>query len=235
MPNIGDFFNILLYRPLLNFLILLYLFLPGKDFGVAIIFLTLIIKTILFPLEKQTIISQKKLVELQPKIQAIKEKYKNNKEEQIKEILELYKKEKISPFSGFLSMLIQFPILIALYQVFWKGFQADQMKNLYFFMPQLNSINFYFLGFLDLSKPNMYLAILTGVFQFIQLKRVSKSDKSKKSNEIGEIIQKQTIYFFPIFTIFVLLKLPSAIGLYWITITIFSIIQQYFIYKKISY
>lgn len=116
--SIINFFYIILYQPLFNALVLLYDYVPGHDFGVAIIFLTLIIRFILYPISVKAVSSQKGLQKLQPKILEVQKKYKDEKEKQAKEILELYKTEKINPFSGLLLAIIQIPILIALYRVF---------------------------------------------------------------------------------------------------------------------
>ena len=91
-----DIFNIILYKPLFNALILLYNFIPGHDFGIAIIFLTIIIKTLLAPLSLKAVKSQKDLQEIQPKIKELQTKYKNDKERQAKELLEIYKSKKIN-------------------------------------------------------------------------------------------------------------------------------------------
>ena len=117
-----SFYNTVLYQPLFNALILLYEYFPGHDFGIAIVVLTLIIRFALYPSSAQAIKSQEAMARLQPKIKELQDKYKDNKEQQAKEIMELYQKEKINPFSGCLPLLIQLPILIALYQVFLKGF-----------------------------------------------------------------------------------------------------------------
>lgn len=228
-------FNIILYQPLFNALVLLYEYLPGHDFGVAVIILTILIKLLFYPLGAQAIRSQKALSELQPKIKEIQEKYKTDREKQGKAMMELYQKEKINPFSGCLPLLIQLPILIALYQVFWRGFQPEQMTYLYSFVPQPGLINPTFFGIVNLAQPSFLLAIFAGIAQFIQTKMLTpKTPKSKskdKTSQFSNMMQKQMLYFFPIFTAFILLKMPSAIGLYWIVTTIFSIIQQYFIIK----
>lgn len=233
-----NIFNTILYQPLFNGLILLYLYLPGRDFGIAVIILTILTRLIFYPLGTKAIRSQKLLQSLQPKIQEIQQKYKDNKEKQAKETLELYKKEKINPFSGCLPLLIQLPILIALYQVFWQGFQLEQMKFLYNFVPNPGEIDPSFLGMINLSEPNIYLAILAGAFQFIQTKmiqpKMQKMKTEQLSNKFAEMMQKQMLYFFPIFTVLILWGLPSAIGLYWLVSTLFSIAQQYFVFKKYS-
>ncbi len=229
------FFYITLYQPLFNALVLLYNYIPGKDFGVAIIFLTLAIRTILYPVSVKAVKSQKNLQKLQPKIQEIQKKYKDDKEKLAKETLELYKREKINPFSGILISLIQIPILIALYRVFWSGLNPEELSNLYQFVLNPGQLNPFFLGIIDLSKPNIFLAILAGLTQYFQSKmlipKISKNNP-KKEGDFSEIMQKQMVYFLPGFTIIILLGLPSALGLYWAVSGVFSIIQQYFILKQ---
>jgi len=228
-------FYLILYKPLFNALVFIYYYFPGRDFGVAVILLTLIIKIILYPLGATAVKSQKVLQELQPKIQKIQKKYKNDKEKQTKAFLELYQKEKVNPFSGCLPLLVQFPILIALYRLFWHGFQPEQMIYLYNFMPSPGLIDTFFLKVIDLSRPNIILAFAAGICQFVQSKMMLPKTSAlgqKNNSQIGEIFQKQSVYLFPVFTVLILWRLPSAIGLYWIVSTLFSIFQQYFVFKK---
>jgi len=236
MSFLINIFNTILYRPLFNFLVLLYKHIPGHDFGLAIIILTVSIKLLLYPLGTRAIKSQKDLSEIQPQVKEIQEKYKDNKEEQMREIMGLYKKAKVSPFSGFLLLLIQLPILIALYRVFWRGLQSEQMVFLYSFISIPESVNSSFLGVINLAQPHLVLALLAGILQFFLTKmtipKAKLKNKPNKKSDFSNIMQKQMQYFFPIFTVLILFRLPSAIGLYWITTTLFSIIQQYFVFKK---
>jgi len=226
-------FNVVLYQPLFNALILIYLYLPGHDFGMAVILLTILIKLILYPLGLQAIRSQKNLAQLQPKMKEIQEKFKKDKEQQSRAMMELYKKEKINPFSGCLPMIIQLPILIGLYRVFWQGFGEAQLGFLYGFVPDPGQIDTTFLGIMDLAQPSIFLAILTGVVQFFQSKMMStQQKKSAGAPDMSQMMQKQMLYLFPIFTVFILWKMPAAVGLYWITTTLFTIVQQYIILKK---
>ncbi|OGZ73893.1 MAG: hypothetical protein A2908_00870 [Candidatus Staskawiczbacteria bacterium RIFCSPLOWO2_01_FULL_38_12b] len=229
-----DFFNFFLYFPLFNSLVLIYDYLPGHDFGVSIIILTIIIRCIIYPLSVKALKSQKALQALAPQLQELQKKHKDDKEKQAKETLELYRKEKINPFSGLFLAFIQLPILIALYNVFWKGLKPGELSHLYYFIPNPVSINAIFLGFIDLSKPNLIFAVLAGVLQFFQTKMLLPSPVKgqPKSNDMTMMMQKQMVYLFPIITVIILLKLPSALGLYWITSGIFSIVQQYIILKK---
>ena len=208
---------------------------PGHDFGIAIIFLTLIIRFILYPLSVKAVNSQKNLQKLQPKIQEIQKKYKDDKEKQAKEMLALYKTEKINPFSGLLLAIIQLPILIALYQVFWNGLKPAELAGLYAFVSNPGQINALFLNIIDLSKPNLVFAVLAGLTQYFQTKMLLPKNAGKNQNkgqDFSQVMQKQMTYFFPVFTVIILLGLPSALGLYWTISGLFSIIQQYFILKK---
>lgn len=221
-----------------NILVLLYNYVPGHDFGIAIILLTLIIRFILFPLSVKTVNSQRNLQKLQPKMKEIQEKYKNDKERQAKEMMALYKTEKINPFSGLLLAIIQLPILIALYQVFWNGLNPDQLSALYSFVINPGQINTLFLHIIDLSKPNFVLAVMAGLVQYFQTKQLlpqinKNKDVVKKSGpDFSQMMQKQSLYFLPVFTIIILISLPSALGLYWVISGIFSIVQQYLILSK---
>lgn len=227
-------FNTVLYQPLFNALVFLYNYLPGNDFGVAIIILTILIRLILYPLSAKGIKSQKALASIQPKIKEIQEKHKENKEKQTKELMELYKKEKINPFSGCLPLLVQLPVIIALYRVFWGGLDPEKLNLLYSFVSSPGEINSMFLGFLNLANPNIFLAVFVGIAQFIQIKIISNKPQksSKKGSGFAEEMQKQMQYFMPIFIVLILWRLPSALGLYLLTTTLFTIVQQYIIVKK---
>lgn len=230
-----NLFNLILYQPLFNILIIFYQYLPGQDFGIAIIVLTILIRILFYPLGIKSIKSQKILRDLQSKIREIQKKYKDDKEKQARAVMELYQKEKINPLSGCLPLLIQFPILVALYQVLRRGLVPGEMVNLYSFIPNPGQIDPTFLEIIDLSRPSIILAALAGIFQFIQAKMISFETPEIKIGErmdqLSKIFQKQTLYFFPILTFLILFKLPSAIGLYWLLSTVFTIFQQYLVLK----
>jgi len=235
--SIINFFYIILYQPLFNSLVILYNYIPGHDFGIAIIALTLIIRIILFPVSVKAVHSQRSLQKLQPKLQAVQKKYKDDKEKQAKEILELYKTEKINPFSGLFLALIQLPILIALYRVFWGGLNPKELTGLYSFVVNPGHINSLFLHIINLSKPNLVFAVLAGLMQYFQTKMLLPKNNpntggQNKQADFSQVMQKQMTYFLPIFTVIILINLPSALGLYWIISGLFSIIQQYLIFRK---
>ena len=218
-----------------NGLVFLYEYVPGHDFGIAIIVLTLVIRFILYPLSIKAVHSQRSLQKLQPKLQEVQKKYKEDKEKQAKEILALYKSEKINPFSGLFLAIIQLPIFLALYRVFWNGLNPKQLSGLYSFIFNPGQINPFFLHVINLSKPNIIFAILAGLVQYFQTKMLlpnKNTNGSGQANDLSVAMQKQMTYFMPVFTVIILINLPSALGLYWVISGLFSIVQQYVIFKK---
>ncbi|XOB41247.1 MAG: YidC/Oxa1 family membrane protein insertase [Candidatus Nealsonbacteria bacterium] len=231
MNILVEIFNKVLYQPLFNVLAFLYHWLPGNDFGIAVIILTILIRLALYPLMSKSLKSQKVFRELQPKIKEIQKKFKDDQKKQTEELLNLYREAKINPIGGFLPLLIQLPLLIALYQVFWRGLEPGAMNSLYSFMPVLGEINPSFLGIVNLSQASIFLAVLAGTVQFFQAKTMNPKQKKQKS-QIANIMQKQMLYFLPLFTVIILLRLPAAIALYLIVTSLFSIAQQYNVNKN---
>jgi YidC/Oxa1 family membrane protein insertase len=235
------FYNEILYRPLFNALIFLYQHFSFGDLGIAIILLTIIIRLVLFPLFYKGAKDQAIMQRLAPKIKEIQKNHKHDRQEQTKALMNLYKEHKVSPFSGFLLILVQLPVLIALYQVFLKGFSATDFSALYSFVSAPSSLNHLFLGLIDLGKKNIIIVIAAAAAQYFQGKlSLIKNKNSSKDPALdenpAEKIGRQMIYFGPILT-FVFLyffKLPSAVGLYWLTTSAFSVIQQVIINKKLS-
>lgn len=227
-----NIYNTVLYQPLFNVFILLYEYIPGRDFGIAVIALTLLTRVVFFPLSAAGIKSQRKMSELQPKIKEIQNRFKDNKEQQAKATLELYKQEKVNPFSGIAPLLVQIPIFIVMYQLFRSDFGGDQMAFLYSFVQNPGVLKLSFLGFIDLSARSFIMALVAGAFQFVQAKTAVPPQKNVDKKDMMAVLQKRMIYFFPVITIFIVSQLPAAIGLYWITTSIFSIWQQWYTLKK---
>lgn len=226
-------YNEFLYRPLLNLLIWLYNVIPGQDIGIAIIILTLLTRIALYSLTAKSIKSQRELQKIQPEIQKVREKYKKEPDKQGKEMMALYKTHKINPLSGCLPVLIQIPILIALYNVFRFGIDPNHLGALYHFIKRPETINVLFLGLLDLSKSSVLLAFFAGISQFIQSKMLfTKNISDKNKSNFTNIMNQQMIYIMPFMTFIISIKLPAALALYWFVTTLFAIIQQYFIMKN---
>lgn len=251
MNFIIRFFEIVLYQPFLNILVLFYIYLPGHDFGVAVILLTVLIRAVLSPSSLKAVKSQREISKLQPQIQKIREKYKHNKEQQAQAIMRLYQEKNISPASGCLPILLQLPILIALYQVFLKGLNPETLKSsLYGFVPYPGEIKTTFLGLFDLSRPFWYtanqktviyywpalvLAVLTAIAQFIQIRLSTRETENQHTPQFNpqltKTIQSQMNYFMPLFFGFIVLKFGSIIGLYLLTSTLLSIGEHYLVLK----
>ncbi len=238
----GDFFNTILIQPIFNLLITLYNVIPGSDIGFAIIALTILIKVALWPLMSKSLRSQKALQVLQPKIEALKEEHGDNKETLAKAMMELYQEEKVNPLASCLPILIQLPILIALYRVLLKGFDTSMLDMLYGFVANPGNINHIFLGAIDLSQVSIYLAVLAGYFQFMQTrmliakrppKEVAGKKGAKDENMLASM-NKSMLMFMPAITVVIGATLPAGLTLYWVTVNIVSILQQQFVFSKIK-
>ena len=236
-----ELFHVYLYQPIFNFLILLYNNVAFNDIGIAIIEITIVIKLVLFPLNWQSIKSQKALQDIQPKLKELKEKFKDQKERLAQAMMELYKKEKVNPFSSCLPLLIQLPILWAVYRVFRDGLKdggAVSGEFLYSFVAHPGVIDAHFLGiaFFDLSQRNILLAVITGALQFWQVKMLmakkQPSVPGSKDEGMMSMMNKQMLYFMPIMTIIIGASLPSGLVLYWLVVTLFTGLQQMFMFRK---
>ncbi|MBU1015192.1 YidC/Oxa1 family membrane protein insertase [Patescibacteria group bacterium] len=228
-------FRIVLYQPLLNALVFLYAVVPGNDFGVAVILLTVLLRLAMYPLSGKAIRAQQKMAELQPRIKELQERFKNDKEKQAKEMLQLYKAEKINPFSSMAPLLLQLPVLLALFQVFRIGFGPEQLALLYVVPASLGaSIDTTFLGLLDLQEKSFLLAGLVGVSQFLQAKTmaVPKSTKGKGGPDFSQALQKQMLYVFPFFLAFIALQFSAVLSVYLLTSNMFTVGQQLYMKKK---
>lgn len=235
MDFFANIYQLFLYQPVFNALVLLAQIVPGKDFGIAVILLTLGVRGITYPLGAQGVRAQKKLAEIQPKIKEIQEKFKNKREEQTRATLALYKEARVNPFAMFLPILIQIPLFIVLYQVFSHGIHVEQFSILYAFVHAPEAINTTFLGLVKLNEPHLVLAVLAGVLQFLQLKQASPARAKKKAGEkpdIASLMQGQMLYIFPVVIVWIAAKLPSAFALYLIASTVFSLWQYWFIAKR---
>ncbi|MFA6159879.1 MAG: YidC/Oxa1 family membrane protein insertase [Parcubacteria group bacterium] len=247
---ISFLFGETVYRPIYNFLIFVYNIIPLHDFGIAIIIVTLVLKFLLIPLSKKQIQSQKKMQEMQPKIKEIQEKHKNDKEKQSRALMEFYKTNKTNPFSGCLPTIFQLIFLIAIYQVLFNISKAGLLvdpKELYSFIPNPGQINQYFLGIIDLSKtinlgqidikviPQIILIVLAALAQYVQIKMMTPkmAVQNKKSEpDMSQIMSKQMMYLGPLLTLFIGIKFPAGLALYWLVSTIFAIIQQMKVLEK---
>lgn len=231
----ANLFTTIFYQPILNLLVFLYNTISFQDLGVAIILLTIIIKLVFWPLGRQAIKSQKALQDLQPKIEELKKQYKD-KTELSRATMELYKNNKVNPFSSCLPLLIQLPFLFAVYRVFIDGLKND-LSLVYPFVYKPEFMNLTAFGFFDLSKRSIVLAVLAGLAQFWQAKMmITKSPvvqtPGSKDESMTAIMNKQMLYFMPAITVFIGISLPGGLTLYWFVITALTALQQLLTFKK---
>lgn len=238
------FFHTIIYQPLYNILIFLYNVIPGHDFGISIIIITVFLKAILIPVSKKQLESQKKMQELQPKIKEIQAKYKNDKEKQTKAMMEFYKTNKANPLSGCLPLIVQLIFLIAIYRILFNISNAGLTANsqdLYSFVANPGQIRDTFLGIISLAKPSYVLAVLAAASQFYQSKlmmskqpNVPVANKSDKAPDFTQIMNKQMLYLGPILTLFIGIKFPAGLALYWLVSTLFTVGQQLYMEGKLN-
>ena len=232
---LGNLWNFILYRPLVNILAFFVTVIPGGDVGIAVIILTIVVKAALFPLSQRSIENQSKMKLLEPEINKIK-KSGASKEEQAKQTMELYKKHKTNPFSGCLLVLIQIPIIFALYYAFYKGIKFDG-GLLYSFVHMPANMNMKFLGLINIGGRSLFLAVLAGISQFFQAyfmpMPIPSSEKNGSFQEsFSKSMNMQMKYIFPLLVTLIAYRISGAIALYWITSNIFTIWQQIRAKKK---
>ncbi|MDO8577279.1 MAG: YidC/Oxa1 family membrane protein insertase [Candidatus Wildermuthbacteria bacterium] len=235
MNIIFSIYHTVLFQPLFNILILLYNFIPGKDFGIAIIVLTILLRAAFYPLSAKAFVAQKVFAELQPKLKELREKFKHDKDALARQTLEAYQKSGVNPFASIGPLLLQLPILLAIFQVFSKGLQESQLSILYPFVRNPETISPLFLGIVNLSEQSLVLAVIAGALQFLQMHIGMSSSGSASKNSGAALAQKHIMpIFFSAFTVSILLRLPAAIGIYWVATSVFSIAQQWYLAKKMK-
>ena len=226
--------TIIFYKPLYNALLLLISAIPGGSVGLAVILLTIVVKLILFPLTQKSINSQLKMKALEPKLNEIKEKI-TDKAEQSKKTFALYKENNINPFSSCLLVLIQLPIIIALYMVFIHFGNITVGTYSFVHIPAVFNLNF--AGF-NLAQKSIVFALIAGISQFFQgylaQGRQSKPTGNDMKAEFAKSMQMQMLYFLPLMIVFIAYRVSAAVALYWITSNIFTIGQELYTRRQMA-
>lgn len=230
-----DFLKLLyteiLWRPLFNGLLWLYAVVPVHDLGLAIVILTVVIRLLLAPLLWKGGKAQRALAALQPEIQKVRDNHRDNREAQGKALFELYAKHKVNPFSGCLMIIIQLPILIALFQVFQQGFDPAALVYRYPFVPDPGELNPISFGILDVRKGNVVLGIIAAALQYFQA-RLSLRAAAPPQGDFAKALNWQTLYVFPALIIVWSVTFPSALTLYWTVLNVFGIVQEIIMKKR---
>jgi len=223
---------------------------PGHYVWVAIVVITLILRFAFLPSGLKMLHVQHKQKRLQPELDKLKEVHKGDKQAEQKATMDLYKKEGVNPLSSCLPMIAQIIVLIFFYRVFTTiGLSEIKPEFLYSFTPHPSTINSSFFGF-DLAKTvaqifkeggiMSYLVwifpLLAGGTQLIQSLQM-RAMQPKTSGQ-GETMQKamnaQFTFLFPLMTVYISYQLTLALSIYWITQTVFMIIQQKYAMSKMQ-
>jgi YidC/Oxa1 family membrane protein insertase len=228
------------FNPLYNGLIMLADLLPFLDAGVIIILFTILVKLVLFPLSKKAVRTQAMMKMVEPELAAVKEKYKDDKQRQAMETMKLYKEKEINPFSSIFLLLIQLPIIFALYRVFYStGFSTPDVSLLYSFVKVPAAINTMFLGLIDVTQKSAVLAVLAAVSQYFQIKfsvpkPAAKTGKGGFQEDFARTMHVQMKYVFPVMILFISYNVAAALAIYWITSNLFMIGQELYIRKQMA-
>lgn len=230
----SSFFHNFLYLPIYNLLVFFVDVVPGGDMGVAVILATLVVKLILMPLSLRAVHTQRRMKHIEPKLKEIKEKHKADRERQAKEMLALYREHKIKPFSSILGILIQLPVVIALYLVFSRGALLNiDSALLYSFVPVPETVGPLFLSTFPLTEGSITLAIIAAAAQYlfaqlsVPITRPVAGEKRSTAEDLGHMMALQARFVLPFFIGVIALVTSGAVALYFITSSVVGILQEF--------
>ncbi|MFF2483598.1 YidC/Oxa1 family membrane protein insertase [Paenibacillus sp. NPDC058071] len=188
-----------------------------KDsYGLAILLITIIVRTAILPLTLKQYRSSKKMQALQPQMNEIKKKYKDNPQKQQEETMKLFQQHQVNPMAGCLPLIIQMPVFIALYNAIYMNPEVRDHK---------------FLG-LALGEPSPWyiLPIVAAITTYVQSKMMQSQQKGQPQMPgMGAMLA-----IFPVLIFVMSLNFPAALPLYWIYSNVYTIVQNYFLYVRSS-
>jgi YidC/Oxa1 family membrane protein insertase len=231
-------FQTYIFAPLYNLLVYIVNFLPGHEVWLAVALLTLLVKIALIPLYRKQIRTQYIMSHAMPKIKAIQEKYKDKKDTEsqqalAKETMSIWSEYKMNPLTPFLILIIQMPILIALYRIFFTGIEAH--RDLLYtnnFIPEILNQNFFGIA---LSSRSLLLALLAGVTMFaLNWIMMQHKDKIMEESEFQKSMNLQMQYVLPIVIGVVSYVTPAVVAIYIVVGNLFGIAQEYFIRRPLE-
>ena len=238
-----EFLTTVFYQPLYNGLVFVMGALPFGDAGIAVIIFTVIVRLILFPLSRKAVRTQMLMKEYEPELNKIKERNQDDKQQQAQEMMDFYKEKGINPFSSFLLILIQLPILISLYYIFAEGGFPDVNPDmLYSFVTDPGSVSTALFGIplLSVAGKSWVLALAAGVSGFFQIRYSMPPMKQKTSSEpnfkedLARSMNLQMRYVFPVIIFFIAWTISGAIALYLFTSNLFTIGQEIVVRKEMG-
>ena len=221
--------ELIIQQPLTNVLIVVAHFF-GNNFGVAIVILTIVVNLLLLPLTLSQIKTTKKMQELQPKLAELQKKYAKDRQKLAQEQMKLYKESGVKTAGCALTMLIQMPVWIAVYQAIMLALAAvpegllNLARYLYPWPVVFSSLPLspYFLG-MDLASSNIILALFVGVTMWVQQKMTTMPSEDPRTASQNQMMT----WMMPLLFTFMAISFPAGLALYWVTSSIFRIILQY--------
>lgn len=216
----SEFFDLILVDPLKMIISFFFNFteiLGIPNYGLAIILFTIILKVILYPLTVKQIRSMKKMQELQPKMKAIQEKYKDNKQLQQQKMMEFYQENQFNPLSGCLPLLVQMPILMG---IFWA------LKDFHY----VTTPSFLYLADISIPDPYYILPVLSAATTWYS----TRQSQAGQVPQEGAMAQQQKIMqiFMPLFIGYISLQFPAGLVIYWVMSNILQILQQWWLMRE---
>lgn len=230
------------FDPVYNTLVFFIDVIPGGDLGLAIIGTVLVVKTLLLPLSIKAAKTQRVMREIEPKLKAVREEHKDDRETQAREMMAIYQEAGLNPFAAIFLMLLQIPIIIALYFSVMSGggvpFPEINTDLLYSFISAPDMVSMQLLGFVDISGKSVVLAALAAVAQFLQLKYAmpalptkAPDAKSDMKDDIMRSMQSQLKYVLPVMIFIVSYTISAAIALYFLVSNLTMLAQEVIVKK----
>jgi len=232
---ISSFFNTFVYVPLYNGLIALVDLVPWHDVGIAVILLTVLVRLVLYPLSKQAVKTQMAMKEVAPLIEELKVKYKDKQEELARAVFALYREKNIRPFSSFLLILVQIPVLIGLYWVFWGGgLPSVKTEVLYSFVSAPEMVNMNFLGLVPMDERSLLFAVCAALTQVVYArlsmgarKPYERPETPSFTADLGQSMDLQMRYVLPVMLGVFAYIASAAVALYFVTSNLLMIAQEF--------
>lgn len=234
------------FDPVYNSLVFFIDVVPGGDVGIAIILTTVVVKIVLLPLSIKAVKTQHAMRAIEPELKALKEKYKDKREEQAKAMMELYRKAGVNPFASIGLVFLQIPIIIALYFSVFGIFSIDgetdvltksiNTEILYAFIPEPTVISEFFLGKFNIAERSLILAALAGLTQFFHTRLAMPTLPKRKEDaepnfkdDFARSMQLQMRYVMPVIIFVFAYSISAAIALYFTVSNLMSIGQEFIV------
>lgn len=239
----GYVWHTFFFDPIYNGLVFFIDTIPGSDVGLAIVAITILVKFVLLPLSIKASRMQKMMKEVEPKLNDVREKHKDDREALARATMEIYREAGINPFSGIFLMFLQIPIVIALYFSVARGggvpLPGINVDLLYSFIPTPEAVDMIFLGFVDIAAKSLPLAVLAGLTQFVHAQislpplSPKKDGESSMKDDFARSMHLNMRYVLPVMIGFIAYTLSASVALYFTVSNLFAIAQEFFVRRRV--